>query len=52
MIHSAFVFFVVVMLSVGVVEEVLVPAANKVIDVTTPVVEKAIDYVTPSTPTE
>jgi hypothetical protein len=52
MIHSAFVFFVVVLFSIGVVEEVVVPTANKVIDVAAPVVEKAIDYVTPSTPTE
>jgi|TARA_R110002167_G_scaffold7022_11_gene33127 hypothetical protein len=52
MIHSAFVFFVVVLFSIGVVEEVVVPTANKVIDVATPVVEKAIDYVMPSTPTE
>jgi len=52
MIHSAFAFFVVVLISIGIVEEVVVPAANKVIEVTTPVVEKAIDYVTPSTPSE
>tara|TARA_R110000796_G_scaffold11438_2_gene37976 strand:+ start:1099 stop:1245 length:147 start_codon:yes stop_codon:yes gene_type:complete len=46
--QTIFVFFVVAMLSVGVVKEVVIPAANKVIDVSTPVVEKVIDYVKPS----
>tara|TARA_R110000803_G_scaffold37255_5_gene80277 strand:+ start:947 stop:1096 length:150 start_codon:yes stop_codon:yes gene_type:complete len=47
MFESIFIFFVVTMLSIGVVKEVIVPTANKVIDVATPVVDKAIDYVTP-----
>ena len=52
MLESLFIAFVVSILSIGVVDEVVVPAATKVIEVATPVVEQAIEYVLPSTPEE
>jgi hypothetical protein len=52
MLELLFISFVVSIISIGVVDEVVVPAANKVIEVATPVVEQAIEYVLPSTPEE
>tara|TARA_R110000765_G_scaffold314482_1_gene407291 strand:+ start:43 stop:213 length:171 start_codon:yes stop_codon:yes gene_type:complete len=56
MFETIFITLVVSALTIGVVstiaEEVVVPAANKVVEVTTPVVEQAIEYVLPSTPEE
>ena len=52
MLESLFIALVVSIISIGVVDEVVVPAANKVIEVATPVVEQAIEYVLPSTPEE
>jgi len=52
MLESLFIALVVSIISIGVVEEVVVPAANKVVEVATPVVEQAIEYVLPSTPEE
>ena len=52
MFESAFVFFVVTMISIGILEEIVVPATHHVIDMAAPVVDKAIDYVNPSTTDE
>ena len=52
MLESLFIALVVSIISIGVVDEVVVPAANKVVEVATPVVEQAIEYVLPSTPEE
>jgi hypothetical protein len=52
MLESLFIALVVSIISIGVAEDVVVPAANKVVEVATPVVEQAIEYVLPSTPEE
>tara|TARA_R110000823_G_scaffold262060_1_gene382721 strand:+ start:28 stop:207 length:180 start_codon:yes stop_codon:yes gene_type:complete len=45
--EAIFIFLVTVFLSIGVLEEVVVPTANKVVDIAAPVVEKAGDLVAP-----
>jgi len=52
MLESLFIGLVTLFISMGVVEEVVVPAATKAIEVATPVVEQVIEYVLPSTPEE
>ena len=52
MLESLAIVFFTSILTMGVAEEVVVPAANKVVEVATPVVEQAIEYVLPSTPEE
>ena len=45
--ESILVFIIVTLMTVGIVEEVVVPAANKAVDLATPAVEKVGDFVSP-----
>ena len=45
--ESILVFIVVSLMAVGIVEEVVVPAANKAVDLATPAAEKVGDFVSP-----
>tara|TARA_R110000823_G_scaffold315021_1_gene445334 strand:- start:781 stop:969 length:189 start_codon:yes stop_codon:yes gene_type:complete len=45
--ESILVFIIVALMTVGIVEEVVVPAANKAVDLATPAVEKVGDFVSP-----
>ena len=52
MLESLATVLFIAILTMGVVEDIVVPAATKAIEVATPVVEQAIEYVLPSTPEE
>jgi hypothetical protein len=41
--EALFIFVVTVFLSVGITEEIVVPAATKAVEVATPIVESAIE---------